>query len=319
MKQTILSKCFSKMKRVALTLFAALCVGSVWAEEGEVITPEVTPEPDPAPSASALSIDPSAGYVLTGLGELGDQAAVVFTNSAEAANWQVPRTLKNVEILAVGGGGGGGGHFKGSESKYHQGGAGGGGGAVVTGFIKELAADQVVNVTVGAGGAGGAATTSATTGAGAGGNGGNSVLKVGDVTYVTAYGGGGDGGYNSAGVANGGSNSGTVSVRRTLLPPAYLQFTRILQKMSPRLTSQSVSLMTLQVFHLKKRLAPTQQLQVQFLASSGVLAVTVLLVLTSLQSKSSVTIPTNISRHTSSMTLKRQAVLPSRISVSVTT
>ena len=32
MKQTILSKCFSKMKRVALTLFAALCVGSVWAD-----------------------------------------------------------------------------------------------------------------------------------------------------------------------------------------------------------------------------------------------------------------------------------------------
>ena len=31
MKQTIISKCFSKMKRVALTLFAALCVGSVWA------------------------------------------------------------------------------------------------------------------------------------------------------------------------------------------------------------------------------------------------------------------------------------------------
>ena len=32
MKQTILSKCFSKMKRVALTLFAALCVGNLWAE-----------------------------------------------------------------------------------------------------------------------------------------------------------------------------------------------------------------------------------------------------------------------------------------------
>ena len=31
MKQTILSKCFSKMKRVALTLFAALCVGNMWA------------------------------------------------------------------------------------------------------------------------------------------------------------------------------------------------------------------------------------------------------------------------------------------------
>lgn len=30
MKQTIISKCFSKMKRIMLTLFAALCVGSVW-------------------------------------------------------------------------------------------------------------------------------------------------------------------------------------------------------------------------------------------------------------------------------------------------
>ena len=31
MKLTILSKCFNKMKRVALTLFAVLCVGNVWA------------------------------------------------------------------------------------------------------------------------------------------------------------------------------------------------------------------------------------------------------------------------------------------------
>ena len=161
-----------------------------------------------------LAIDAKFGYVLTGLGELGDQAVVVFTNSTEAATWQAPRSLKNVEILVVGGGGGGGGHYKGSQTKYHQGGAGGGAGAVVTGFIKNLAPDQVVNVTVGAGGAGGTATTSATTGAGAGGNGGNTVLKVGDVTYVTAYGGGGDGGYNSTGVAKGGSNSGVRSTKK---------------------------------------------------------------------------------------------------------
>ena len=154
-----------------------------------------------------LAIDAKFGYVLTGLGELGDQAVVVFTNSTEAATWQAPRSLKNVEILVVGGGGGGG-HYYSSTAKNCQGGAGGGGGAVVTGFIKNLAPDQVVNVTVGAGGAGGTSTTSATTGAGKGGNGGNTVLKVGDVTYVTAYGGGGDGGYNSTGVANGGSNSG---------------------------------------------------------------------------------------------------------------
>ncbi|MBR2921591.1 MAG: hypothetical protein IKC27_09635 [Kiritimatiellae bacterium] len=204
----MIKRVLSKLRKVTMSLFAVLCAGAVWAEEGEVTTPEVTPEPDPAPSTSALSIDPSAGYVLTGLGELGDQAAVVFTNSEAAVNWTVPRTLKNVEILVVGGGGGGGGHYYNATAKNCQGGAGGGGGAVVTGFIKDLAADQVVNVTVGAGGAGGAATTSATTGAGKGGNGGNSVLKVGDVTYVTAYGGGGDGGYNSTGVANGGSNSG---------------------------------------------------------------------------------------------------------------
>ena len=204
----MIKRVLSKLRKVTMSLFAVLCAGAVWAEEGEVTTPEVTPEPEPTPSTSALAIDPSAGYILTGLGELGDQAAVVFTNSAAAANWTVPRNLKNVEILVVGGGGGGGGHYYSSTAKNCQGGAGGGAGAVVTGFIKDLAADQVVNVTVGAGGAGGAATTSATTGAGKGGNGGNSIIKVGDLTYVTAYGGGGDGGYNSAGVANGGSNSG---------------------------------------------------------------------------------------------------------------
>ena len=204
----MIKRVLSKLRKVTMSLFAVLCAGAVWAEEGEVTTPEVTPEPEPTPSTSALALDPSVGYVLTGLGELGDQAAVVFTNSAAAANWTVPRNLKNVEILVVGGGGGGGGHYYSSTAKNCQGGAGGGAGAVVTGFIKDLAADQVVNVTVGAGGAGGAATTSTTTGAGKGGNGGNSVLKVGDVTYVTAYGGGGDGGYNSVGVANGGSNSG---------------------------------------------------------------------------------------------------------------
>ena len=238
MKQTIISKCFDKMKRVALTLFAALCVGSVWAEEGDTTTPEVTPEPEPAPSTSALAIDQSAGYVLTGLGELGDQAAVVFTNSEAAVNWTVPRTFKNVEILVVGGGGGGGGHYKhDSDTSLYQGGSGGGGGAVVTGFIKELAEDQVVNVTIGVGGNGGSATTSATANAGAGGNGGNTVLKVGDLTYVTAYGGGGDGGYDSVGVANGGSNSG-VRANKT---PAALKSVTVIGEGAEDLVSDVVS------------------------------------------------------------------------------
>ena len=168
----MIKQVLSKLRRVMMSLFAVLCAGAVWGEE------EAT-----TPSTSALTIDPSAGYVLTGLGELGDQAAVVFTNSAAAANWTVPKNLKNVEILVVGGGGGGGGHYYNSTAKNCQGGAGGGGGAVVTGFIKDLAADQVVNVTVGAGGTGGAAVTSGTTsGLGKATNGGNTVLKVGDLT-----------------------------------------------------------------------------------------------------------------------------------------
>ena len=216
MKQ-ILSKCFSKMKRVALTLFAALCVGSVWAEEGETTTPEATPEPDPAPSTSALAINERFGYVRTGLGELGDQAIVVFTNSAEGVTctWTPPKGLKNIEFLAVGGGGGGGGHFfrtdSGNNKQYNQGGAGGGGGAVVVGFIKDLAATDVVSVTVGAGGRGGLATSYSVTNAAGAGHadpGSNSVIRVNGTTYITAYGGGGDGGKDSDGVANGGSNSG---------------------------------------------------------------------------------------------------------------
>ena len=191
-------KTFSIVCKMALMLFTVVCVGSAFSSDASAVSTS---------STSALTIDPSMGYIVT-FGEFKDQVAVVFTNSAAAATWQAPKNLKNVEFLAVGGGGGGGGHYYSATAKNCQGGAGGGGGAVVTGFINELTADQVVNITVGAGGSGGAATTSASTGAGKGYNGGNSIIKVDDLTYITAYGGGGDGGYNSTGVANGGSNSG---------------------------------------------------------------------------------------------------------------
>ena len=212
MKQIIISKCFGKMKRVALTLFAALCVGSVWAEEGEATTPEVTPEPNPTPSTPALTIDPSAGYIVRNLGELKDQVAVVFTNDAAIATWKAPKNLKNVEFLAVGGGGGGGGHyFKGTSDttkKYNQGGSGGGGGAVVTGFINELSANATVKIEVGDGGDKGSKTTDPAQPTAAE-NGGKSVITIDDVVYITAFGGGGDGGFASSGVAIGGSNSGS--------------------------------------------------------------------------------------------------------------
>ena len=195
----MIKRVLSKLRRVTMSLFAVLCAGAVWGEE------EAT-----TPSTSALTIDPCAGYVLTGLGELGDQAAVVFTNSAEGVTctWAPPKGLKNVEFLAVGGGGGGGGHYYNGTAKYCQGGAGGGGGAVVTGFIKNLASDATISVVVGAGGDKGIYGTDN----GRAGHGGNSTISVGDATYITAYGGGGDGGKDSRGAANGGSNSGSRGV-----------------------------------------------------------------------------------------------------------
>ena len=156
-----------------------------------------------------LAIDDKFGYVRTGLGELGDQAIVVFTNSAEVATWKAPRNLKNVEFLAVGGGGGGGGAVNGGANNKRQGGAGGGGGGVVIGFIKDISANATVSVTVGNGGPGGAGSTSATTGAGAPtSNSSSSVITIDNVMYITAPGGGSGGGYNKAAIATGGSNSG---------------------------------------------------------------------------------------------------------------
>ena len=158
-----------------------------------------------------LEIDSTVGYIVRDLGELKDQVAVVFTNANNYA-WTMPKSAKNVEFLVVGGGGGGGGHyFKGTSDdtkKYNQGGSGGGGGAVVTGFINELAANASVKIEVGAGGDKGLKTTDPELPTAAG-NGGKSVITVNDVVYITAYGGGGDGGFASSGVAVGGSNSGS--------------------------------------------------------------------------------------------------------------
>ncbi|MBO5905277.1 MAG: hypothetical protein J6Q84_02525, partial [Kiritimatiellae bacterium] len=88
-------------------------------------------------------------------------------------------------------------------------GSGGGGGAVVTGFVNNIAYGVSMTINVGEGGEGGIATSGTTTDGLAGANGGNSYFKVGDITYITAYGGGGDGGKSSTGVAIGGSNSGS--------------------------------------------------------------------------------------------------------------
>ena len=132
-----------------------------------------------------------SGYKVYGLGENGDEVAVVFTQSG---TWSVPANIKSAQFLVVGGGGGGGADV---NSDAAAGGAGGGGGGVVVGEV-DFAKNADVAVTVGAGGAGGQLRTNQRDGAssgtyyGASRKGGDSVLKVGGTTYVTAYGGGRD-------------------------------------------------------------------------------------------------------------------------------
>ena len=151
------------------------------------------------------------GYVKTGLGDLKNEVAIVFTNHVDKTmSWTVPDTIENVQFLVVGGGGGGGGCIR-RGSNYvkndDEGGAGGGGGGVVTGLVKFNEGD-VVSVAVGIGGPGGTgAKNTSTAGAGAGTKGGESNFYVGDNLYIKAFGGGGDGGYEKSGSV-GGSSAG---------------------------------------------------------------------------------------------------------------
>lgn len=151
--------------------------------------------------------DPSIGYEVRNLGINRNEIAIVFTNHTEVANWVVPCTLRDVSFLVVAGGGGGGAD---RNKDANEGGAGGGGGGVVTGVVSRLNKGDVLSAIVGAGGLGGVSNDLYEKGAWSGTTGGNSAFRVEGVDYVTAYGGGGDGGYMMAGKA-GGSSAGSRS------------------------------------------------------------------------------------------------------------
>ena len=171
----------------------------------EVVEPE---EPGDDPVSQIPTIPAEWGYVKTDLGDLHNEVAVVFTNHVDKAmSWTVPVDIENVQFLVVGGGGGGGGAV--NSTKGGAGGAGGGGGCVVTGIVNKLVKDAVVSVQVGNGGNGGTYSSSATAGNGKASHGESSLFKVGNVTYVTAFGGAGDLGYNKNSGVNNGSNSGS--------------------------------------------------------------------------------------------------------------
>lgn len=170
-------------------------------------------EEDPLAVIDANLKENGWGYVKTGLGALKNEVAIVFTNHVDKTmSWTVPDTIENVQFLVVGGGGGGGGAVEDNSSKrYGAAGAGGGAGCVVTGIINKLEENSIVTVNVGDGGKGGEYKSGTpTTGQGASddGNGEYSVFSVDNVTYVTAYGGGGDAGWGNKGDGIGGSNSG---------------------------------------------------------------------------------------------------------------
>ena len=146
-----------------------------------------------------LADHPEWGYTVSGLGEDGDETAVVFTNHTATATWTVPTDLTDVQFLVVGGGGGGGAGTQGP---------GGGGGGVVTGMVCSLSKSSVILAKVGVGGSPGVDNAKP------GSKGTDSYFSVDGTTYVTAYAGGAgrsskDGGSGGGGGA--GSTGGTAS------------------------------------------------------------------------------------------------------------
>lgn len=142
------------------------------------------------------------GYQITGLGDSGDEVALVFTNKTATMSWTAPENVASVQLLVVGGGGSGGVTWAGS----------GGGGAGAMRYESDVAvvAETEYAVKVGAGGA-------AVTSSNSYGNDG-SQSKFG--TYTAA--GGGGGGQSGIG-HNGGSGGGGGATNNggTALDPNY--------------------------------------------------------------------------------------------------
>lgn len=192
----MIKRVLSKLRKVTMSLFAVLCAGAVWAEEGDV-TYVTTPMDDP-----------SAGYIRTGLGKKGNEVAVVFTNHTKTATWTVPANLYNVEFLVVGGGGGGGAD---NNDDVRMAGSGGGGGGVVTGLVN-FVEGSIVSATVGKGGEGGFVEKKPGTSSynywGAAKLAGASTFGVGSDVYVTANAGGRDLGASATSYTSG-TNGGS--------------------------------------------------------------------------------------------------------------
>lgn len=207
---------------------AAGAKGSIKIESKKlVLTVEAdeTTEPEEPGDDNFVSPIPSIpeewGYVKTGLGDLKNEVAIVFTNeNADAMTWTVPYKLDNVQFLVVGGGGAGGGAAKRKHSNgtvYEGGGgAGGGGGGVVTGLVN-FVKNQEVLIKIGKGGLGGKYTDSYADGSGAATRAAEpTIVTVGEtIRCIEAGAGGSDAGHKMAGgqgASNAGSRKKTVNI-----------------------------------------------------------------------------------------------------------
>ena len=157
-----------------------------------------------------LAAHPEWGYKITGLGENGDEVALVFTNTTETTmSWTLPQSVGSIWYLVVGGGGGGGAC---GGNSYSAGGGGGAGGVLgdyvgsETGNTLDVNGGTSVSIALGASGIG-AMCNEWNKSFDKGGNGGNTSLTVGEVV-ITAYGGGGGGSANSTAGAAGGCGGG---------------------------------------------------------------------------------------------------------------
>ena len=158
------------------------------------------------------------GYRITGLGDSGNEVALVFTNTAAAIDWTLPSDVSSVWYLAVGGGGSGGTSY---GSTYDGAGGGGAGGMLEAQNLG--LSGKAISVNVGIGGAAVTSTSNADTATGRphGFTGGDSLLVYNDADgenqTITAHGGGyGAGGYQrSAGGGKGGSGGGGIGLGGT--------------------------------------------------------------------------------------------------------
>ena len=145
------------------------------------------------------------GKKITGLGDSGDETALVFTKTGATMNWTLPDGVKSIWYLVVGGGGSGGM----VAGNGNTGGGGGGAGGLLTGTVV-LGDGRQLEILVGKGGDGvtqSAANSSKTIGE----TGGDSGLRLVGMEKIVAKGGGGGGsGHNGKGAA-GGSGGGSIS------------------------------------------------------------------------------------------------------------